>query len=97
MTCKNCGCNVAEGVTYCTNCGAKMPVQQPAYDPYEDTGVLETQTVQTNPTPVPPAYKTPRPSTHEVPQTPAGQPGKSLGVVGMILGISSFVLGLCPV
>lgn len=100
MICKNCGCNVAEGFAYCTNCGAQMPTAtRPAFDPYEDTGVLETGA----PTPAAPTYEAPKPTYKEpkptytaAPQQAAADPGKVLGIVSLILGILSLVSGGFP-
>ena len=95
MICKNCGSNVAEGFTYCTNCGAQMPAaQQPAFDPYEDTGVLETEAPAPAPAPhTAPAVETPKPAYNAAPQKTAEDPGKGLGMAALILGIASIVMG----
>lgn len=85
MICKNCGNEVADGFLYCTTCGAQLDASEPQ-PAYEDTGIKEPA-----PQPMADTGKLPDLNTDN---QPVNDPGKVMGIIGMILGIAAILLSL---
>lgn len=76
MFCSNCGTNNADGMAYCSCCGAPMNAQSAPQQPY-----APTQPYGAAPTPY---YPAPAP-TYE-------QPAKGLSIASLVLGIVSLFI-----
>ena len=79
MKCVFCGSEVQKGAKTCSVCGVAVE-EELSHDDLFDS----------QPTPAP----RPEPRPNPAPVKPARDPGKGLGVAGMILGIASVVLGV---
>ena len=79
MFCPNCGMYHGDDSVFCAGCGARLSGEQSAQQPVYQTPVP------------PPVYQQPyyQPPYHHV---PAPDPGKGMGIAGMVLGIISIVL-----
>lgn len=58
MTCKNCGNILPDDANFCTVCGAKAEIEEPAMEtvPLEETPAYAEPAVQSEPTYAPPAF-----------------------------------------
>ena len=91
MKCQYCYAENESGAQFCTNCGAALAQETPVEEvvaAVEETPVEEVVTAVEE-TPVEEVIA----PVEGVVETPAKDPGKTLGLVSLILGIAALVLG----
>lgn len=88
MICTYCGTQIPDGTAFCTNCGAKMPVNEAPQMPRTDVPPVSAPT-QT------PMQPTPAPSTYQSPaggSSIAGMPNTTTAIVLIVIGFLCGIL-----